>query len=282
MELGEAASLAHKFMISVMFKVHSLPLSERSGWARQWWRKQETRLPLRPSLDERRRHLSHFSARRQVKRQRDRRIFLDISAIVDDDGRGQCPALADGVCSVYDVRPLTCRTVPMHYSREPSTLQSYLDSFTSTSDYGCDTTVSAPIILDGNRIVDPQIQADREEAMLQARSDRTWKQRIVEIMEDDFQAASVDLPTYDTVINNSDCGRATLLPMIVAWRVAVNDGLMSREAFLEVCEKQARLLEDTISVHKSGDAPGYLRDSLAVYRFELSKSATRGLPVPSA
>jgi hypothetical protein len=52
MELGEAASLADKFMMSVLFKVHSLPLSDRSGWAGQWWRNQQSRLPLRPSLDE--------------------------------------------------------------------------------------------------------------------------------------------------------------------------------------------------------------------------------------
>src|SRR5262249_13243028 len=126
MELGEAASLADKFLISVMFRVRSLPLSERSGWAGQWWRNQESRIPLRPSLEERRRHIARFAARRQVDRQQDRQVFLDISAIVYDDGQGRCPALADGICGIYDVRPLTCRTVPMHYSRPPSTLQSYL------------------------------------------------------------------------------------------------------------------------------------------------------------
>jgi Fe-S-cluster containining protein len=281
MELGEAASLADKFMISVMFKVHSLPLTDRSGWARQWWRNQESRIPLRPSLDESRRRLGHFAARRQVDKPRDRQVFLDISAIVNDDGQGQCPALADGVCSIYDVRPLTCRTVPMHYSRPPSTLQSYLDRFTSAPDYGCDTTASAPAVLDGNRVVDPQIQADREKAMLQAERDRGWKARIVKMMEDDFQAASVELPTYTTVINNSGGGRATLLPMIVAWRVAVIAGLISHEAFRGICENQARLLRGAIDVHKTGCPTQYLLDSLAVYQSELSKFSMRGLPVTS-
>ena len=281
MELGEAAALADKFMISVMFKVHSLPLSDRSGWARQWWRNQDTRLPLRLSLDERRRRLSHFAAQRQVDRPRDRQVFLDISAIVNDDGQGQCPALADGICSIYDARPLTCRTVPMHYSREPSTLQGYLDSFTSTPDYRCDTTVSAPAILDGNRVVDPQIQADREQALLQAGKDRRWKARIVEMMEDDFKAASVELPTYATVINNSDSGHATLLPMLVAWRVAVMDGLISPEVFRDICENQVRLFEDAIGAHETGHPPRYLLESLAVYQSELSKLSMRGLPAPS-
>jgi Fe-S-cluster containining protein len=282
MELGEAASLADTFVLSVIFKVHSLPLSDRSGWARQWWRKQNSRLPLRAALDEERRHLSHFAVRRQVDRQRDRQTFLDIMATVDDDGRGRCPALIDGICSIYDVRPLTCRTVPMHYSRPPSTLQNYVDGFTSTPDYKCDTTDLAPAIFDGNRVVDPQIQADRERAVLQAGKDRPWKERIAGMMEDDFLAASVELPTYASVINNSDSGYATLLPMIVAWRVALSEGLISREAFRDVCEKQARLFKDAIGAHEPGLAPRYLLDSLATYQFELSKVSTPADRSPSA
>lgn len=282
MELGEASSLADKFMISVMFKVHSLPLSERSGWARRWWRNQESRLPLRASLDERRRHLGQFAARRQVDRQNDRQVFLDISAIVNDDGRGRCPALIDGRCSIYDVRPLTCRTVPMHYSREPSTLQSYLDNFTRTPDYRCDTTDAAPIVLDGHRVVDPQIQADRQNALLQASQDRRWKERIVEMVADPFQAESVDLPTFADVLNNADNGRVTLLPMIVAWRVAVLDGLISHEAFRAVCENQVRLLRRAIEAHEAGPPASYLLDSLAVYQSELSKLSLRRLPARSA
>lgn len=271
MELGEAAALAGKFILSVMFKVHSLPLSERSAWAGPWWRNHKSRIPLRPSLDEARRHLGQFAAGRQVDRLRDRQVFLDISAIVNDDGQGRCPALAEGTCSIYDVRPLTCRTAPMHYSRPPSTLQSYLDHFTSTPDYRCDTTESAPPLLEGIRVVDPQIEADREKAVLQARKDRSWKARIVDMMEDDFQAASVELPTWATVMRNSDNGGATLLPMLVAWRVAVIDGSMSHEEFRGACENQARLLDGAIGTHTVGQAPRYLLDSVAVYQAELSK-----------
>lgn len=274
MELGEAASLADKFLISVMFKVHSLPLSDRSAWAGQWWRNRNSRIPLRASLDESRRRLSHFATRRQVDRPRDRQVFLEISALVNDDGQGQCPALADGICSIYEARPLTCRTVPLHYSRPPSTLQGYIDSFTNTPDYACDTTLSAPVILDGTRIVDPKLQTDREKAILQAKEDRKWKERIVEMMESDFHAVSAELPTYATVMENSDSGRATLLPMIVAWRVAVDDGLISRETFRGACENQARLLTSAIGAHKTGHPPKYLLDSLTRYQFELSKIST--------
>lgn len=101
------------------------------------------------------------------------------------------------------------------------------------------------------------------------------------MMENDFQAASFELPTYAAVLNNSDSGCATLLPMIVAWRVAVIDGLISREAFRGICENQARLLKGAIGVHKTGRPPRYLLDSLAVYQSELSKFAIRGLPVAS-
>ena len=270
MEMSEATALAGTFVTSLLFKVHSLPISDRSEWSGQWWRGRESRIPLRPALEEAQRHLRHFATRR-IDNKQGRQVFLEISAIVDDDGQGRCPALAGNLCAIYDTRPLSCRTVPLHYSRAPSTLQTYLDRFAATPGYRCDTTAAAPAIVDGNKVLDPQIAADRERAIALAKQDRRWKERLVGIMDDPAQAGAVGIPNYAAVLSNSDNGYATMLPMIVAWRVARDEGLLGDEELRDICRKQADLIRSRAT------SPREARDALAPYEFELSKSALGGL-----
>ena len=264
MELSEATRLADRFITSLLFRVHSLPASERSSWAAQWWRDRHSRIPLRPALDEAQRHLGHFTSRRRVDKGRDRQVLLEISAIVHDGGAGHCPALKDHLCSIYDRRPLSCQTVPMHYSRAPSLLQAYLDQFTATPGYACDTGPSAPIIVDGNKMVDPQIGDRRAEAIALAKADRRWKQAMVELMEGDAGASAAGLPSHDAVLSASDNGYATMLPMIVAWRIARRAGLLTAEQFGEICAQQAELIRAQIARQSSQE----LLDLLALYEAE--------------
>ena len=272
MELSEATALAGTFVTYLLFRVHSLPLNDRSGWAARWWRDRQSRIPLRPALDEAERHLRQFASRR-IDKSRDRQIFLDISAIVDDEGQGRCPALADGLCTIYEARPQTCRTVPLHYSRAPSTLENYLDQFTATPDYGCDTSPAAPVILDGNKVLDPQIGEDRAKAVALAKTDRKWKERLLALMDDPAQSAAAGLPTYDAVLSNSNNGYATLLPMIVAWRVAASEDLLSQEGLEELCRRQATLIRTRIARNAPGADSKELLDSLALYERGLSPQA---------
>jgi len=279
MELSEATALAGTFITSLIFKVESLPIGERSQSAAGWWQRQGSRIPLRPALEEARRHLGLFASRRRSDRRGDRQLFLTISAIVDEDGRGQCPALDGDLCTIYDARPLTCRTVPMHYSRPPSTLGTYLDQFAATPGYQCDLTGAAPAILDGNRILDPAIRQYRDDAIAMAKCDRAWKERMLLLMDDPGQARAARLPTYDAVLTNSDNGCATLLPMLVAWRVARGKGLLSGDAFQVICRKQAGLIEAEITRSPEGPQTKGLRETLALYESELSH-APRTTPGP--
>ncbi|MGY2737129.1 YkgJ family cysteine cluster protein [Sphingomonas sp. UYP23] len=123
MELGETAALASTSIMSVPFKVHSIPLDERSLRARDWWREQGSRIPVRATFEEKRRHLSLFASGRRSERRNQREVSLTTSAMVDDYTTGLCPALEDGRCGICEYRPVTCRTVPLHYSRQPSILQ---------------------------------------------------------------------------------------------------------------------------------------------------------------
>jgi len=270
MELSEATALADTFATYLLFRVHSLPLNDRSEWAARWWHNRHSRIPLRPALDEAERHLRQFASRR-IDKSRDRQIFLDISAIADDEGEGRCPALADGLCTIYNTRPQTCRTVPLHYSRAPSTLENYLDQFTATPEHNCDTSLAAPAILDGNKILDGGIAEERAKAVALAKADRQWKERLFALMGDPVQTAAAGLPTYDEVLSNSDNGCATLLPMIVAWRVAAREGFLSHEMLRELCRKQAVLIRARIARYPADVVSKELLDSLAVYERELSR-----------
>jgi len=269
MELSEATRLADRFITSLLFRVHSLPASERSSWAAQWWRDRHSRIPLRPALDEAQRHLGHFTSRRRVDKGRDRQVLLEISAIVHDGGAGRCPALHDNLCSIYDRRPLSCRTVPMHYSRAPSMLQADLAQFTGTPGYECDTGPSAPVIVDGNKVVDAGLSDHRDQAIALAKADRGWKHALVELMEDEARAAAMGLPSHDAVLSASDSGYATTLPMIVAWRVALGAGLLTEDQFKEICARQAGLIKALTGRESSKE----LLDLLALYETEVSARA---------
>lgn len=276
MEIGEAAALADRFSLSLIFKVHSLPTSERSPWARRWRGVLGTTLGVRQALDEQRRQLKPFAALRRVDRARDRQIFLTLSAMVDDDGAKSCPALFDGRCSIYERRPLTCRTVPLHYSRAPSTLQAYLDGFTATAGYACETIAAPPILARGQVQVE-EVRRAREEALLVASGDSTWKAAMIALMDDAEAAREVGLPTLGDVMTNSDRGYATSVPMLVAWRVALRQGLMARAAFDQACRRQIAVLE-VMKTAPAQDAATVER--LALYRSALldRRSTDAGLP----
>ena len=265
MELGESLQLADTFLLSLLFKVHSLPRNERTETARRWWRGTGSRLGPGPALNEHRRHIEIFSAVRQVDRSRDRQLFLTLSAIVEDEHDGKCPALLDNSCSIYDRRPLTCRTVPLHYSRPPSTLASYLDGFVGTPGYQCATS-GAPEILKGPEVLSPEIRTCREDAVEVANRDRVWKTVLVESMKQPDVAAAAGLPTLDAVIANSDRGYASMVPFIVAWRAAVRADLMTPEMFSDLCRKQIALAETTMVTKPERHAA--MRERLDLYRSE--------------
>lgn len=276
MELGEAAGLADRFILSVLFKVHSLPLDDRSDYAARWWQEQGSRIPLRPALEEQRRHLSQFASRRQNDKACGRQALLTISAIVQDEGQGACPALREGLCGIYETRPLTCRTVPLHYSRAPSTLRAYLDGFAATPGYRCDTGQEAPVVLDGSRIIAAPVEQVRLEAVERAKQDRVWKDHLLAVMDDEPQARLAQLPTYAEVLANTDAGYATLLPMVVAWRVAERHGLMPRDRLEALCRSQVAMIKDGIASNPAPDRLRELVDLLAVYQFELSGERPAG------
>lgn len=270
MEIGEAARLADTFILSLIFKVHSLPANDRSKWAREWWRSQDTRRSLRHAIDEQRRHLKPFSAKRHIDHATDRHAFLTVSAIAENDGGGRCPAMSGNRCGIYERRPLTCRTVPLHYSRAPSTLTAYLDRFTQTPGYECET-VAAPEILADGQILDEGVRKAREEAIVIAKNDQDWKAALTAAMSDPVSARYAGLPTFADVLTNSDRGYATTVPMLSAWEVALRQGLMERAVFDDACRRQIALLEMAVKT----DRGAAVAERLALYRSALLQLPNR-------
>jgi Fe-S-cluster containining protein len=259
MELSEATSLADTFITSLIFKAHSLPLSECHERVLQWHKRLGSRLPRGVALAERRRHLGFLASRRRSERQNGREVYLTITAIVNDYGIGQCPALDNGACGIYDQRPLTCRTVPFHYSRPLSVLAHYLDQFVATPGYRCDT-LNGPVVLYGQKISSQEVQHARQQALDIAKADRRWKHHLLCMMDDPKAAEKAGLPTYDDILFNTQNGHATLVPMFAAWRIAEQNGLITTSDLQRLCANQARLIKANFA------ALGSPQESLALLR----------------
>lgn len=250
MELGEATALADRFIVRLLFKLHSLPPGKASGEAD--------------------RYLKHFSAHADSDGRRS--LHLTISALPVHGGTGACPALKDNRCGIYDRRPLSCRTVPFHYSRSPSALAGYLDQFVKTPGYLCDTSFSAPVVLRDGKVTDPAVEMARAEALALAQTEKEWKAAVVAVVKSPA-ADGEGFPGYPDIVRNSDAGGATTVSMYAAWRIAVKAGLLTQTQFDDICEKQAHLLRGEIA---SGGDAALFRDMLGDYE-RLLPAKTWGL-----
>ena len=233
-ELSEAAALADTFVFRLMFGLHWLPQ-----------RLADYRAPRGDTPDSgaiyygKKRLLGAFAARKySAKRWRDGKPvrytkYLRISALSLDTRPGACSALIGNRCGIYDRRPLSCRSVPFHYSRSEAAAEAALDAFVGTSGYRCDTGDSAEVVIRDGRIVARGIEAVRSEAVAMAERDRRWSEAIVRRMND---ASRLPLPKLETIEANADMG-ATTASMRVAWRIAADVGLIGREE----CERLTRL-----------------------------------------
>ncbi len=279
MELTEATALAGVFITQLLFKMHSLPLYPHSKRAAQWSEGRTSSLPRVEALEEERTHLNKFTAREKIDKSKGRSLHLTISALTLDREKGKCPALADKRCSIYPSRPSSCRTVPMHYSRPASVLGGYLDSFVSSPGYECDVSADAPVVFDGRAITDTSVEAARREALELVRSEMGWKTAIAALMDDNHAALAAGLPTFDDVLSHSDAGHAAVTPMLVAWRVARDAGLISRETFKSVCQNQIALIKAELDCGPDLDVASRLVDLLSDYEREVAGAVINlGLP----
>jgi Fe-S-cluster containining protein len=267
MELSEATALADKFITSLYLRVWSIPLAKGSK-------------RVSPALDEDRRHVGHFSVRDKTDRPNGRSLHLTISARTIDREKGRCPALIDKRCGIYEERPLSCRAVPLHFSKPDSQLARALDAFVRLPGHLCDTSSEAPVVFDGQHVTDASMQQARVDALNLAKSDLLWKKEILALMDNPTAALAVGLPTYEQVVRHSDSGMAASVSMLAAWRVAKNAGVIAPRSFAEICEKQIALLKAEIARVANLELAAVLVTMLSGYESAYAQASPR-LPLLS-
>lgn len=221
-ELGEAAALADVFAWQVLFRLYSLPRSvadykadglPREAVAARFF---ETRKLLGAFA------AYNFNGKAQVDGAVQQRTFyLTISALAFDPMAANCPALNGTACSIYLRRPLTCRSVPLHYSRARAFAAEDIDRFVTTPGFACATDADAPIVIEEGVVIDPAIAASRTEALAQAQRDGPWKTALVAAMK----RGDPRLPSLAQVQQNAARGALTV-PMLSGWEIAAESGLL--------------------------------------------------------
>ena len=273
-ELGEAAALVDVFVFRLMFRLYWLPerlqdflvLGERSSNASA-------------KFYGRKRLLGEFAARKwSLKVRRDGKSvaytkFLSLSALALDTSPGVCSALSGTLCGIYDRRPLSCRSVPLHYSRAEADADADLDAFVSTDNYRCDTGMSARIILEDGRIVAPEIEAARTEAIFMAKADRPWAEAITRRLRSG-SPSSPGLPTLRDIEDNARFA-ATTISMRVAWQIAADAGLITQVECDRLVKLQLHAIEQSLELTScSPDVRETLTEMEVEYRHHLNMHRT--------
>jgi Fe-S-cluster containining protein len=240
-ELSEAAALSDVFVFRLMFRLYHLPRS-LAGYLGS----PGAAVDSAEAFYESKRLLAAFAARQSSARKRhgaktaEYTTYLTISALTLDTGAGACTALSGGRCSIYERRPLACRTLPFHYSRPEAAADKDLALFVATPGYGCDTTAGAPIVMEAGRIVDARSRRAREQALGLAGQERRWKDAILRRLK--TQADHYGLPSLPEIEANALFG-VTTTSMRVAWQIAVEAGVIGAAACRALIEAQSAVID---------------------------------------
>lgn len=239
--LSEAAALADVFVFRLMFRLYSQPrhLSDYLAPGRD-------AANASPIFYETKRLLAAFAARKYPAKARlngkavEYTRYLMVSALALDTRPGACRALNGKQCGIYDRRPLSCRSVPFHYSRAEGRAETDLQSFVETPGHRCDAGETAPVVLEDGRIVAPEIKLARSEAFALAQRDRRWSEAIVRQMNA-VRLPGRSLPNLQEIEAYAHLG-VTTTSMRVAWQIAADIGLITRGE----CDRLIKLQFDVI------------------------------------
>lgn len=261
MELSEATALADVFATRLLFRIQAIPNDLKTQGVQNWLASDSSSAAAAQAIDDAHAHATLFAAAREKLGDGWTRYVM-ISALPVYMQAGRCPALADDKCTIYERRPLSCRTTPFHYSRPTATLAAQLKRFVATPGFQCDTGPDAPAILKGGRIADETLKKTRRDAAALHRTEAAWRKAIIGRVKGPDADAS-GLPTYRSIFLNSQEKRATSVSMAAAWAVARKAGVMSAEDVGKACAAQAKLLNAEIALAGGSQAAQMFRDMLA-------------------
>lgn len=234
-ELSEAAALADTFVFRLLVRLHPGNGNER---------------------------LKQFAAARVPGSPP---AYLTLSALTVDAGEGRCAALQGRLCAIHERRPLSCQSVPLHYSRSNGGLIEAFDRFVTVPEHDCDTSPDAPMLLSDGEAVDPAIADARRDAIVCAQADREWKKAIVDRMKDGRDAG---LPTIDEVRAHAATGALTT-SMRVAWQIAAERRWMTSDRLAEIITKQVSVIDRMLDGKLSSVSRQTLGEMRAEYALAL-------------
>ena len=265
-QLSETAALADVFVFRLMFRIYWLPHQLNDYLA-----------PGRPEANasaafyEKKRLLNAFAARKsRVKVRRDGKAveyakYLMVSALALDTSAGACSALNGMRCSVYDRRPLSCRSVPFHYARAEALAETGLRSFVETAGYRCDTSEAAEVALEDGRIVAREFNEARSAALDLAGRDRPWREAIVR-RTIAAPLTDLSLPNLHEIEAGAHLG-VTTTSMCVAWQIASDAGLIHAAECDRLTALQLHLINRELGSSRcSQDARETLAEMQTQYR----------------
>jgi len=269
-ELSEAAALADIFVFRLMFRLYWLPnqLSDYVGDADATGNRSAV-------FYERKRLLGACAARKfpaKVRRNGkavDYTKYLMISALAVDVTPGACAALNGTRCGIHQRRPLSCQSVPFHYSRGEASAEADLAAFVATSEYQCDTGATADVVLSDGKIIASGFTAARSEAIALAERDRAWASAIVRQMKASSAAGS--LPTLQEIEANAQFA-ATTISMRVGWQIAADAGVIAPGECERLTELQLQAIDRELASGRcSRDAAETLMEMRTEYRGQLNE-----------
>jgi len=276
-ELSEAAALADVFVFRLMFRLYWLP-QQLGDYLAFGGESAETGGAPAAAFYEKKRLLAAFAARKSaVKVRRGGKAvaytrYLSLSALALDTKPGACAALDGSRCSIYERRPVGCRSVPFHYSRAEALAEAGLDAFVATEGYRCDTSASAPVVLDGGKVLAPPFAAARAQAIALAEQDRGWSDAIARRMS----GGALTLPSIAHVEANAQYG-ATTVSMRAAWQVATDAGFIGQAE----CDRLVALQLTQIGRALAAPGPSSERETLAEMREEYRRHGNKHIASPA-
>lgn len=252
--------MADVFVFRLMFRLYSVPRLPPAASPQQFF---ETRR----LLAEHAAHSYPVKVRREGKAV-EHINYLMISALSLDTSPGACRALKSQLCGIYDRRPLTCRAVPIHYSRPVATADADLRAFVATPGYGCDTSETAPVVIEGGQVVDSDMRQARADAAVVAERDRPWRKAIVRRMKP-ASSQTAGLPSLRDVEANASIG-VTTASMRLGWQIASDAGIIGPDEVERVVAAQLALIERELA---TGLCPESVRKTLLDMRAEYQRPA---------
>lgn len=243
MTLREALGLGDVFVPALLFKVSHIPQDDNeAGFQRLSVERDFSDLSPRQYAAAARKSVT-LEAGIPIAGPHGYQTFLTVTAHAWTYPTPMCPALSENRCTIHARRPFTCKTVPIRYD-VPDILvgRAFRALMKRTKEgadpYLCDTSDTAPVLLEDDRVVDPAYLEDRARGAEATLSEKPFVKALLE---------SPFLPPMSVLVEELARVNMMSAPFSPVVRLAGQAGFVSKEELRRFCEQQVLLLDREIN-----------------------------------